>query len=317
MPFTIPDQGEGVNDSQSILFQEDLDIVVAGLSGVDCVLSGCDVTTAGTNLTLNVAKGAVLSNRVMFAVAAGTTNIATADATNPRIDLVVINSAGAIANRTGTPAASPRPPVRSTNDVVLAMVYVPANDTAITSNQIIDKKVIPSRPTTLFKRTTNTATNNTVAAIPVLDVTIPDGLMAAGNQLEFLVTGTILLNSGTPTVTFSIAYGGTTIYSDASAASTADADRLAFTIHGLISSEADADQKCAGTLDISLIGAKTAPTTGRAGDWVATNLSFPFACALGVVNSNTANRQFTINFTLNVANVANEVDVEQAVLRLN
>jgi hypothetical protein len=316
MPFTVPDQGEGDNDIQSILFQEDLDILVAGLAGIDCVLSGLAVT-GGADMTPAVAKGAVLSNRTMFAVAAADVTVGAADATNPRIDLIVVNSAGALEVRAGTAASAPRPPVRTANDVVIAFVYVPANDTAIATTQIIDKRVFPGRPTTLFRRTTNTATNTTTARVDILNVSIPNGLMAAGNQLEFLITGTVLLNSGTPTLTFSILYGGTMIFSDASAASTADADRLAFCVHGLISSEANADQKCGGVLNVSLVGAKTAPTTGRAGDWVATNLNYPFACALGVVDSDTANRDFVIGFTMNVSNAANEVDVEQAVLRLN
>ncbi|MBK7086912.1 MAG: hypothetical protein IPH53_20600 [Flavobacteriales bacterium] len=45
--WTIPDKGEGDNDIQSILFQEYLETLVAGVDGLDCVLVGCAVTGAG------------------------------------------------------------------------------------------------------------------------------------------------------------------------------------------------------------------------------------------------------------------------------
>src|SRR3990167_8784176 len=145
MPFTLPDKGEGVNDIQSILFQEHLDILIAGMSGTDCVLSGCAIT-GGADMTPAVAKGAVLSNRVLFAVAAADVTITAADATNPRIDLIVVNNAGALAVRAGTAAAAPKPPARSANDVVIGAVYVAANDTAIATSEITDMRVFPHSP---------------------------------------------------------------------------------------------------------------------------------------------------------------------------
>lgn len=141
--FTIPDKGEGANDIQSILFQEYLDVLAAGIAGTDCVLSGLAVTAQGSpNMTVAVASGVAISNGVSFAVTGANGTITTADGTNPRIDLVVITSAGAIAVRAGTPAAAPKPPARTANDVVLAAVYVPASDTTIASNQITDLRVM-------------------------------------------------------------------------------------------------------------------------------------------------------------------------------
>src|SRR3990172_5434245 len=102
MSWTLPDFGEGDNDIQSILFREYLEGLVEGISGLNCVLSGL-VVTGGVDMTPAVAKGAVLSNGTMFAVAAADVTIGTADATNPRIDLIVVNNAGALAVRTGTP----------------------------------------------------------------------------------------------------------------------------------------------------------------------------------------------------------------------
>src|SRR3990170_6103785 len=117
--LTLPDIGEGDSDLQAILFQEYLEVLVAGINGLDCVLSGL-VVTGGADMTPAVAKGSVLSNGVMFAVAAADVTIGTADATNPRLDLIVVTSAGALAVRAGTPAANPKPATRSANDVVIA-----------------------------------------------------------------------------------------------------------------------------------------------------------------------------------------------------
>lgn len=166
MPWTIPDKGEGDNDLQSILFQESLDVLVAGLSGVDCVVSGCAVT-GGADMTPAVASGVVISNGVWFSVTGADVTISTADATNPRLDLIVVNSSGALAVRAGTPAAAPKPPARTANDVVLALVYVPASDTTIATTQITDQRVvrddIARSPVYLRQDTTYTLTSQTAA----------------------------------------------------------------------------------------------------------------------------------------------------------
>jgi hypothetical protein len=143
MPWTIPDKGEGQNDIQSILFQEQLEILVEGLAGTNYVITGAAVTAQGTpDMTVAVSAGQVVSNGVLKNFTAGNATITTANATNPRLDLVVITSGGAIAVRAGTAAAAPKPPARTANDVVLAIVYVPANDTTISADQITDMRIV-------------------------------------------------------------------------------------------------------------------------------------------------------------------------------
>ena len=173
--FTIPDKGEGANDRQSILFQEDIDVVLAGVGRIDYVFCGCAVTP-GTGLQLNVAIGCVVSNRNMFGVAAATPSIGAADATNPRIDLVVVNSAGAVAVRAGTAAVAPKPPARTANDVVLAQVYVPSSDTAIDSTQIIDKRVEIAQVD--FDLAANATANATTTGVKIaaMDIRLEPGV---------------------------------------------------------------------------------------------------------------------------------------------
>lgn len=326
MPWTLPDKGEGDNDIQSILFQEDLEVLVAGISGLDCVLSGL-VVTGGVDMTPAVAKGAVLSNGVMFAVAAADVTITAADATNPRLDLIVVTSAGALAVRAGTAAAAPKPPNRTANDVVIASVYVPANDTAIGTSQIKDRRVMRQRgPLCIYKTTAAETTNTTAAAVNILDktnggVSIPNGLFLAPRMLRVTIGGNILLNSGTPTLTLTVIYGSTTMFADATIAAVADADRAAWHIELILVAQGNSDQALLGSLWLQpLDAARVAPTTGGPGDLAFANTSnrlgaVPFGGA-AAVDSDAANRVLQVQFTMSVSNAANEIVVEGAVVDL-
>lgn len=168
MAFSIPDKGEGANDLQSILFQEYLDVIIAGIANTDVVHSGCAVTAQGSpDMTVAVAAGTVMSNGAPFAVTAGNVTITAADGTNPRLDLVVVNSAGTKAARAGTAAANPKPPARTANDVVLAVVYIPASDTTIGSNQITDLRVMK----TIGDRVVSLGSLHTISSTTATSVT--------------------------------------------------------------------------------------------------------------------------------------------------
>lgn len=320
MPWTVPDKGEGDSNIQSILFQEYLDVLVDGIAGKNCVLSGLAVT-GGADMTPAVAKGAVLSNGVLFAVAAADVTIGTADGTNPRIDLIVVTSAGALAVRAGTAEATPKPPARSPGDVVIAAVYVPAGDTAIGSSQITDLRVMRTNgPICIYRTTTAETTNTTLAAIEALNkagsgVTIPSGLFLAGRILRVRIGGNMLWNSGTPTVRVAISYGGTTMFSDISGATTADTDRASFFIDFDLVAQGNADQSINGLMQIAPIGAKTAPTTGIGDIWstAANANSFSGAAA---VDSDAADRKLSVQITFSVSNSANELVVESATVEL-
>lgn len=171
MAFDVPDEADAAFVPQARLFSTDLNIVTLG-SGLTGVVSGCAVTAQGSpDMTVAVAAGVVLVAGAVKAVTSGNVTIAAADATNPRIDVVVADSTGAKQRRGGTAAASPRPPTLTSGDVALAMVYVPANDTAINSNQIIDKRV--PLPTVYA---TDTITELTAAAGVTVDgVVLKDG----------------------------------------------------------------------------------------------------------------------------------------------
>jgi len=80
-----------------------------------------------------------------------------ADATNPRKDLIIVDSSGTITKVTGTPEAAnpsdktgpetsaPKPPNIPSGAVVLAEIWVAAGATSITNSDITDRRVLLRR----------------------------------------------------------------------------------------------------------------------------------------------------------------------------
>jgi hypothetical protein len=318
MGFTIPDKGEAQNNIQTIFFQEYLDVLVAGLVGTDCVLNGGLVTAQGTpDMTVAVAKAGVLSNGVMFAVAGANKTIGTADGSNPRLDLIVVDNAGALQVRAGTAATNPKPPARSANDVVLAVVYVPTSDTTISSDQLTDLRVIRSTGPLTIKKVTSPVTFNTTLAIQTyLSIVMPSGLFLAGRNLHVRCGGNYLSNSGAGTWTLTIAYGGTTLFADATAGTTADADRGAWAVEFDLMAQANNDQALVGVVNFQTPGAKTAATTGIGDMGVVTHVNAPFSGA-AAVDSDAADRTLTVQWTMSVSNAAVETVMEYATAELS
>ena len=314
MSWTIPDKGEGDNDLQSILFQEYLDVLIAGLAGVDCVLSGCAIT-GGADMTPAVAKGAVLSNGVLFPVTAGDVTIPTADATNPRIDLIVVTSAGTKAVRQGTAAAAPKPPARTANDVVLGAVYVPANDTSIETTKIVDMRVMRSGPIPIYKQTTQRVQANSGAEVSLFSngsgLVIPSGLLLAGKVLRVRTGGNILHNTTTAmTIRVRVYYGGTLIFDDTGLTygTTADADRQAWNLEFDLIAAADALQRMIGVWQ-SKGPTSVAPAVGIgdiATDEILGNSPLTGPTAGIAVDSDAADRTLNVTFLMSAANAAHE-----------
>lgn len=320
--FTLPDRGTGDSSFQSVLYRELLDVLVAGIAGTDCVLSGCGVT-GGADMTPAVAKGAVLSNGVLRAVTAGDVTIDAADATFPRIDLIVVTSAGAKAVRVGTPAASPKPPARSANDVVIAAVWVPAGETAIATTKITDARVPVSLPAVIARETTARTQNNSTAAVSLFASApvVPNGLFLSSRVLRVRMGGNVLHNTTTAmTVTLAITYGGTTLFSDVglSFGVTADADRQAWRLEFDLIAAASNNQRLVG-LFVAAGPTVAAPATGI-GD-IATDEILgvsPITTPSGgiAVDSDAADRTLDVLFTMSAANAAHEWVREYATVEL-
>lgn len=148
MAFIIPDNDVAAFLDQSRWFQTDIGVLVAGQGGVG-VKTGCAVTAQGSpDMTVAVASGTIYVDAAgtEASVTSGNLTITTAHSTNPRLDLISASAAGTKTVTDGTAAADPKPPALPSGHVALAFVYVPAADTDIDSNQIIDKRVILRDP---------------------------------------------------------------------------------------------------------------------------------------------------------------------------
>jgi hypothetical protein len=121
----------------------DLAVVENGTPNMSVNVAGGQVIIPGTEGSFQGSY--VIENRGTLNVA-----IAAADATNPRKDLIVakvqdaaysgVSNVASIVVVTGTPAGSPVEPAVPNNAWVLAMIDVPALDTAITNSQITDRR---------------------------------------------------------------------------------------------------------------------------------------------------------------------------------
>src|SRR3990167_2635392 len=141
MAFTIPNVGDASHVDQAEPDAVDFAILLDGIEG-DGVISGCAVTAKATpDMTVAVASGTVRLGGSNSSVTAGNLTIGAASATNPRFDLIAVNSSGTKSVVAGSAAGNPVFPQIPASSIIIAAVYVPANDTAINSTQITDKRV--------------------------------------------------------------------------------------------------------------------------------------------------------------------------------
>jgi hypothetical protein len=92
------------------------------------IVSGCTPTISG--LTVTVGAGIVhLADGTRKEIASTNITLDAADSTNPRIDLVYIDSTGAVAKVTGTAAATPSVPALPNNGISVAQVSIAAGAT--------------------------------------------------------------------------------------------------------------------------------------------------------------------------------------------
>lgn len=125
------------------LFANDFNALVRdALEGSTQVESGCGVSDGSTqDMSVEVASGAVVIDGTEHSITAQSVALASADADNPRYDLVVADSSGAKAV-TGTASATPKAPSIPSGSVLLAVVEVPAGASGVTDGEINDARVI-------------------------------------------------------------------------------------------------------------------------------------------------------------------------------
>lgn len=163
MPFELPNLADAAYPPyQARVFSVDWSILGAAAGGFNGVISGGEVTEAGSPaMTVDVASGRAKFTGSPVDFSADTVIITTADGTNPRIDLITVDDNGDIQLHTGTAAAAPLPnnpaAIALGTEVGLALVFVPPSDTAILQNQISDRRITVAEPLGASQWTTITA----------------------------------------------------------------------------------------------------------------------------------------------------------------
>lgn len=144
--FTVPNDSSSYADQQSEVHEADFQIMAQGHAATG-VLSGCAVTAQGSpDQTVAVAAGQALVNGIPVSVTAGNVSMAAADGSNPRYDLVTIDSAGTKGKVDGTAAANPDKPDVPANKTVIAEVWRPTSDNTIETDKIVDKRLFVNAP---------------------------------------------------------------------------------------------------------------------------------------------------------------------------
>lgn len=139
------------------IYHVELNNKVAAYKG-NGVLTGLGITAQSTpSMTLDVAIGKCHVDNEIYTESSGTTVvIGTAHATHPRLDLVCYDtSAGAAAVTAGTASATPIPPDIPSGDILLALVSIPATDSAIENSQIDDSRLFVRPSALIFSASDN------------------------------------------------------------------------------------------------------------------------------------------------------------------
>ena len=124
---------------------EQMGRIGAAIDGTFGMLAAEGAVTTSANLTVAVAaitasSYVIAGNKITTAYAGGTVTSDAADGSNPRIDIVTIDTSGTVAIAKGTAAATPIPPTIGATKLELAMLLVASSATSFTSNDIIDRR---------------------------------------------------------------------------------------------------------------------------------------------------------------------------------
>lgn len=158
------------------------------------VLKGLEVTAQSTpSLNVDVSAGQChVDNETYEKTSVTTVLMASGHSTHPRIDMVYYDTALDLVLRTlGTAAATPIPPDIPADDIILALVSVPANDTTIESSQIIDERIF-IRPIGLYYAASDTLLDSSDAEeyhgvtsyVKLKELTIPDDIFSNDSTLR-------------------------------------------------------------------------------------------------------------------------------------
>lgn len=173
-----------------------------------------------------VQAGAMFVSGALVANAAQTVTHGTADATNPRIDRVVIGALTGVASIiAGTPAGSPTAPTITSGNLPVAQVLITANMTIIGNSAITDERASYIDGSTPIEGSVASTGTTTITAGTISICTLSLGNVTSGDKIMFnaIMTMTkgvtaggtqfnIEKSSGTATIQFANNLVGASIY---------------------------------------------------------------------------------------------------------
>jgi hypothetical protein len=195
MAYKIPNYSDATYSDQAEPDSVDFDILSSGFMSSG-VVSGCAVTAQATpNMTVNVGAGSLYVGGRFLALTAGNVTAASANATNPRFDLVTIGIDGTKYDTTGTPASNPVFPAIPANRTVLASLYIPAASTAIGATQITDKRVMLNPSVGWYNvKSYGALGNGSTDDAPAMQAAL-DACRLAGGGTVYFPPGTYMIGS--------------------------------------------------------------------------------------------------------------------------
>jgi hypothetical protein len=168
----------------------------------DGIVSGCGIVYSGSGLTFNMSAGSFYLNGTLTAAAAQSITLDAADATNPRIDVLYLDSTGVLGKITGSAAASPsQPSIDPTSELYLTFVLVPAAATTLSgiTNEAIYQEGTEWTGSTSGTGFTVGSTNNPYAGTKDIE-----GTAVAAAAYVKLVRGTTMSFDGDGNLTLEI-----------------------------------------------------------------------------------------------------------------
>ncbi len=139
----LPNRPDAFDKEQAAPDSQNWEFILAGLQRTG-VISGCAVTESSPAAqTIDVAVGVVsLAGSKITVSAQPDVAVSAADGTNPRKDLISVNSSGTVVVTAGTAADPPAIPVTPANNVEIGLLLVPATDNTHADEQINDTRVL-------------------------------------------------------------------------------------------------------------------------------------------------------------------------------
>lgn len=229
-PF-LPNTGDAFNPNQAEPDTVDFEALLAAYLGTG-VLSGCAVTESSPAAqTVDIASGTVLLAWEKISVSAQADKaVSAANGSNPRFDLITINSSGTAIVTAGTAAAQPVLPAIPASSVLIAGLYIPTSDNTHQDAQLNDKRIsIADRARA--REVVGNVTLDWSYSVVNMESTAATRVVTLPDATTFSGVNYLIRRDGSNTVTINRA--GSDTFDDGDTAKTLDSDGAAIAIYSI------------------------------------------------------------------------------------